>query len=132
MKTGLTVASERAAIEKPRLGRGLSRRERLILANAHFEGSCRIAPTACGPEWAGKLFGGVLHALTDWAGKLFGNGGASAALAKLTSLGFSADQVKSFVPNLLAHLKGKLPPEAMKQISGLLPVSEEAAAGTPA
>ena len=123
MKTGLTVASERAAIEKPRLGRGLSRKERLILANAHFEGSCRIAPTACGPEWAGKLFRGVLHALTEWAGKLFG-GGASAALAKLTSLGFSAEQVKSFLPKVLAFLKGKLPPEAMKQISGLLPVGE--------
>ena len=109
MKTGLTVASERAAIEKPRLGRGLSRRERLILANAHFEGSCRIAPTACGPEWAGKLFGG---------------GGASAALAKLTSLGFFANQVKSFLPKVLAFLQGRLPPEAMKQISGLLPVGE--------
>jgi hypothetical protein len=81
--------------------------------NAHFEGSCRIAPTACGPEWAGKLFGG----------------GASAALAKLTSLGFFANQVKSFLPKVLAFLKGKLPPEAMKQISGLLPVGEEAAAG---
>jgi hypothetical protein len=74
--------------------------------------------------------GGVLQTLTEWAGKLFGGGGASAALAKLTALGFSAEQVKSFVPKVVAYLQGRLPPEAMRQISGLLPVGEEAAAGT--
>jgi uncharacterized protein (DUF2267 family) len=74
--------------------------------------------------------GGVMHAISEWAGKLFGGGGASAALSKLTSLGFSADQIKSFLPKVLAFLKGRLPPEAMKQISGLLPVGEEATAGT--
>jgi hypothetical protein len=73
--------------------------------------------------------GGVMHTLTEWAGKLFG-GGAPAALARLNSLGFSADQVKSFLPNVLGFLRGKLPPEAMKQVSDLLPVGEEAAAGT--
>jgi hypothetical protein len=74
--------------------------------------------------------GGVMHTLAEWAGKLFGGGGASAVLAKLTALGFSPEQVKSFLPKVLDFLKGKLPPEAMKQISGLLPVGEEAAAAT--
>jgi hypothetical protein len=84
-----------------------------------------MAEAAAAPE--AQAEGGVLHAITEWAGKLFGGGGAAAAMAKLTALGFSAEQVKSFVPKVLAFLQGKLPPEAMKQISGLLPVGEEAA-----
>ena len=87
-----------------------------------------MADARAAPE--AQAEGGVMHTLAEWAGKLFGS--ASEAVSKLTSLGLSADQIKQFVPNLLAHLKGKLPPEVMKQISGLLPVSEEAAAGTPA
>jgi hypothetical protein len=87
-----------------------------------------MAEAAAAPEAHAE--GGVLHTLTEWAGKLFGGGGAAAAMAKLTSLGLSADQVKSFVPKVLAFLQGKLPPDAMKQISGLLPVGEEATAGT--
>jgi hypothetical protein len=86
-----------------------------------------MADARAAPE--AQAEGGVMHTLAEWAGKLFG-GSASAAVSKLTSLGLSADQIKQFVPNLLAHLKGKLPPEVVKQISGLLPVSEEAAAGT--
>jgi hypothetical protein len=74
--------------------------------------------------------GGVMHAITEWAGKLFGGSGATAALSKLTALGFSAEQIKSFLPNVLGFLRGKLPPEAMEKISSLLPVGQEAAAGT--
>jgi hypothetical protein len=87
-----------------------------------------MADAAAAPE--AQAEGGVMHAITEWAGKRFGGGGASAALSKLTSLGLSADQIKKFLPNVLAFLKGKLPAEAMNQISGLLPVGEEAAAGT--
>jgi uncharacterized protein (DUF2267 family) len=86
-----------------------------------------MADASAAPEAPAE--GGVMHALAGWAGKLFG-GGAPAALTKLTSLGFSADQIKSFVPNVLAFLKGRLPPEVMNQISGMLPVGEEATAGT--
>jgi hypothetical protein len=87
-----------------------------------------MAEAAAAPEAPAE--GGVLHAISEWAGKLFGGGGAAAVMSKLTALGFSAEQVKNFVPKVLAFLQGKLPPEAMKQISGLLPVGEEAAAGT--
>jgi hypothetical protein len=39
----------------------------------------------------------------------------------LTRLGFSADQLESFLPGALEFLKSKLPPDVVKQASALLP-----------
>jgi uncharacterized protein (DUF2267 family) len=65
--------------------------------------------------------GGVLGAIKDMAGKLFGGGGASALIAKLASLGISAEQAKAFLPKVLEFLKGRLPDSVVSKISGLLP-----------
>jgi hypothetical protein len=69
---------------------------------------------------------GMLAAVARSLGKICG-GGSEDAIAKLGQLGFSGEQLQAFVPKVLEFLKGKLPEDAMKQISGLLPVPEEAA-----
>ena len=57
--------------------------------------------------------------LTITAGNLLGT---RAELAShLTHLGFSADQLKSFLPGVLEFLKSKLPPDVVKQVSAFLP-----------
>lgn len=71
--------------------------------------------------------GGIVGKVTGAIGKLFG-GGAGEMVSKLSSLGLSVDQVKSFLPNVLAFLKDKLPADVMKKISGLIPAREAAAA----
>lgn len=71
--------------------------------------------------------GGIVGRVTGAIGKLFG-GGAGEMVSKLSSLGLSVDQVKSFLPNVLAFLKDKLPADVMKKISGLIPAREAAAA----
>jgi hypothetical protein len=72
--------------------------------------------------------GGVLGAITSTVGKLFG-GGAPTALAKLTQLGFSPEQLQQFLPNALEFLKGKLPADVMERISSMIP-GAKATAGT--
>jgi hypothetical protein len=68
--------------------------------------------------------GGVLGAVTGLAGKLFGGvGGAGALASKLTQLGFSPEQLQSFVPTVLEFLKGKLPGDVMNKITALIPLS---------
>jgi hypothetical protein len=69
--------------------------------------------------------GGILGAVTGLAGKLFGGGGGAALLTQLTQLGFSADQVQSFLPKVLEFFKDKLPGDLMKQVSGLIPAGEK-------
>ena len=64
--------------------------------------------------------GGILGAVGDAVSKLFG-GGAAELASHLTHLGFSADQLKSFLPGVLEFLKSKLPPDVVKQASALLP-----------
>jgi hypothetical protein len=76
-----------------------------------------------GQEGAG---GGIFGAVSGLAGKIFGGGGASALVAKLSGLGFSADQLKDFLPKVLAFFKDKLPEDAMKKISALMPTEEVA------
>jgi hypothetical protein len=71
--------------------------------------------------------GGIVGKVTGAIGKLFG-GSAGEMVGKLSSLGLSVDQVKSFLPNVLAFLKERLPGDVMKKISGLVPAPEEAAA----
>jgi hypothetical protein len=68
--------------------------------------------------------GGLLGAVSGLAGKIFGGGGASAVVSKLSGLGFSADQVKSFLEKVPAFFKDKLPADAMKKVSALFPASE--------
>jgi hypothetical protein len=72
--------------------------------------------------------GGILGAIKDMAGKLFGGGGSLEALAShFGQLGFSHDQIKSFIPRVVEFLESKLPPEVMKHVSALLPHEEGAA-----
>nr|UXE44397.1 hypothetical protein Hi04_10k_c2220_00031 [uncultured bacterium] len=74
---------------------------------------------------APEASGGMLDAVKGAVGKLFG--GAD-ALAGLTKLGFSTEQLTSFVTKVLEFFKGRLPTEVMKQITGLLPIPETASA----
>jgi hypothetical protein len=69
--------------------------------------------------------GGVLGAVKEMAGKLFGGGGASALIAKLASLGITAEQVKAFLARVMEFLKARLPDATVKQIAGLFPAPEE-------
>jgi hypothetical protein len=62
---------------------------------------------------------GVVGAVKALAGKIFGGSGGAAAV--FTRLGFSPEQVKAFLANVLAFLKEKLPEEVMKQIRAHLP-----------
>ena len=79
---------------------------------------------AAADEGSPEDSGGVLGAVTGLAGKLFGGaGGASALIAKLTELGFSADQLQRFIPTALAFLKGKLPENVMTKITALIPAA---------
>ena len=80
---------------------------------------------AAAQEDEGKPPGGILGAVTGMAGKIFGGGGGAALVTKLTRLGFSADQVKSFLANVLEFFKDKLPGDLMKQVSGLIPTGEK-------
>jgi hypothetical protein len=74
----------------------------------------------------GQATGGVLGAVKGAVGKLFG-GGTDALVSKFGQLGMSADQIQGFIPKVLEFLRGKVPENVMKQISGLLPVPQETA-----
>src|SRR6516164_9110728 len=57
---------------------------------------------AAAAERGPEASGGVMSAVRGLAGKLFGGaGGASELVAKLTQFGFSADQLKRFIPTVL-------------------------------
>jgi hypothetical protein len=78
---------------------------------------------ATAAEKGAEASGGVLSAVSGLAGKLFGGaGGASALVAKLTQLGFSADQLQRFIPTVLEFLKGKLPGDVMNKITAMIPI----------
>src|SRR5262249_29543799 len=70
--------------------------------------------------------GGVFGAISDMAGKLFGGSGGE-AISQLFKLGFSPDQLQSFIPTVMEFLQSHLPPEVMKQITNLLPIPEAVA-----
>jgi hypothetical protein len=80
---------------------------------------------AAGPREEPSSGAGVLAALAEMTDKLFGGGGASALLAKLSSLGITAEQIRAFLPRVLEFLKGRLPDATVKQLSGLLPEPQE-------
>jgi hypothetical protein len=63
--------------------------------------------------------GGVLGAITSTVGKLFG-GGEATLTAKLTQMGFSAEQLQQFLPNALEFLKSKLPADVVERIGSLI------------
>jgi hypothetical protein len=69
--------------------------------------------------------GGVLSAVTSAIGKLFGGGAAAEMASKMTHLGFSAEQLQSFLPKVLEFFRSKLPADLMSQVSGLLPAPKE-------
>jgi len=74
---------------------------------------------------------GILGSITGALGKMFGGGGGGAGgggaesvaqlASKLTASGFSMDQIKAFLPQVLAFLKNILPADAMQKLSGMLP-----------
>jgi hypothetical protein len=70
---------------------------------------------------------GLLGAVSDMAGKLFGGGSAAAMASKLAGCGFSAEQLEKFLPNVLEFLKNKLPADALKQVTALLPIPTKTA-----
>lgn len=67
---------------------------------------------------------GIVDLVTSAAGQLFGGGGGVELLKKLTQLGFSPEQLQKFLPNLAQGLEQKLPPDAAKQVSALIPAGE--------
>ena len=76
---------------------------------------------------AAPAAGGVLGAVAAAAGKVLGgSGGDAAALtSSLTQAGFSAEQLEKFLPAVMEFLKGKLPEDTMRQLTGLLPAPAE-------
>jgi hypothetical protein len=64
--------------------------------------------------------GGILGAVGSAVSKLVG-GGAAELTSQFTQLGFSADQLRRFIPGVLVFLKNKLPADVLKQASALLP-----------
>ncbi len=72
-------------------------------------------------ETAKESGGGVLGAVSGLASKVFG-GGAAEVVSKFSQFGFSADQIQKFIPQVVEHLKSKLPEDVVNKISGLLPL----------
>jgi hypothetical protein len=69
--------------------------------------------------------GGVLGAITSTLAKLFGGEGTT-AVAKLAQAGFSAEQLREFLPNVFEFLKAKLPADVMERIGSVIPTSTAA------
>jgi hypothetical protein len=101
--------------------------ETFAKVSAAIPGSEKIM-AAAGPHE--EPSGGVMESIKGMASKLFGGGGGAAAplIAKLSSLGISAEKVQSFLPQVMEHLKGKLPDSVTKQLSSLLPTTQETSA----
>jgi hypothetical protein len=70
--------------------------------------------------------GGVLGAISGAVGKLFG-GGAAELVSKLTQQGFSAEQLRAFVPEAMEFFKSRMPEDVAKKIAGLMPTATAAA-----
>jgi len=79
-----------------------------------------IAAAADQPPSTAPQSGGMVDSLTSSIGKIFGGPGAELA-GKLSAVGFSAEQLKGFLPPVFEFLKDKVPPDALKKISSMLP-----------
>ena len=67
--------------------------------------------------------GGLMGSIAGMASKAIGDGGGAAAdlLGKLGAAGLSMDQIKAFVPKVLAFLQDHLPAGVMEKIKGHVP-----------
>jgi hypothetical protein len=74
----------------------------------------------------GDSGGGILGAVGAAVGKLTGGGGAAALASRLGQLGFSPEQLEKFLPTVLEFFKSRLPADAAKQLSSLMPAGEPA------
>jgi hypothetical protein len=68
----------------------------------------------------GGILSAVGSAVSGAVSKLVG-GSPAALINQFTHLGFSTDQLKTFLPNVLGFLKSKLPEDVFKQATTLLP-----------
>jgi hypothetical protein len=107
-----------------RLSGAIPNADNMMAAAEKCQESCEqeTGQESCGQESSGS----VLSAIGGVASKLFGGGPTSELLSKFTQLGFSADQVAAFVPNVLGVLKDRLPGDLVKKVDSLLPQPEEA------
>ena len=95
------------------------------LADASDDAAAAQPPAAA----AAAADTGILGTITGAIGKMFGGGsgaigegaGVTELASKLSASGFSMDQVKAFLPQVLAFLKDKLPADALQKLSGMLP-----------
>jgi uncharacterized protein (DUF2267 family) len=95
--------------------------ESFAKVNAAVPGSEQMMAAAGEPGPSG---GGIIGSIKEMAGKLFGGGGVAALVAKLSSLGLSAEQAESFIPKVIEFLKARLPESVMKQLSEHLPTPQ--------
>jgi len=66
--------------------------------------------------------GGILGSVKGMVGNLIGGGGGELA-GKLSKIGFSMDQAKAFLPQVLGFLKSKLPADAVQKLGGMIPAA---------
>jgi hypothetical protein len=93
--------------------------------SAAVPGADRRRPSAT--DTGAKAPGGVIGAVEGAIGKVLGGSGAEALHSKLSQFGLTPDQIQGFIPKVMEHLKDKLPPSVMEQISRHLPTPQEAA-----
>jgi len=66
--------------------------------------------------------GGLIGTVAGLAGKLFGGGaGGAKLLESLSHLGFSGDQIQSFLPKVIEQLQHILPADVLDKIKALIP-----------
>jgi hypothetical protein len=87
-----------------------------------------VVPDADALMTAGETAGGggLVGGIKEMAGKLLG-GGAGEVTAKLTNIGFSAEQIQKFLPAVLDFVKGKLPPDVAAKLGSMIPAEPAAA-----
>ena len=75
------------------------------------------------PESAPSGDGGLMSSVAGMAGKALGGAGGAGAdmLAKLSGAGLSMDQIKSFLPKVLAFLQEHLPAGVFEKIKQHIP-----------
>jgi Protein of unknown function VcgC/VcgE (DUF2780) len=130
----LTQLADRSGISADQARKGLGAVLEFIKGKLPADSFAKVTATVPGAERmmaaaqnAPESSGGILGAVTGAVGKLFG-GGAAELVSKLTQHGFSAEQLQSFVPNVVEFLKSRLPEDVTKKIAGLLPAEAVAAA----